>query len=536
MTSTTAPALHNIATQLRIDSIRSTTESGTGHPTTCMSAAEIVATLFFSEMRFDPQDPQNPYNDRFVLSKGHAAPILYAAWAEAGLFPREELLKLRQIGSDLEGHPTPRLNFVDVATGSLGQGICAAIGTALNARRIGSDYRTYVLLGDGEMAEGSVWEAASAGLQHRLDNLCLVIDVNGLGQSQATQFDHDIKAIADRWTAFGWHAIQVDGHDVQQLLDAYAAARKTTGRPTVIVARTLKGKGVESVAGKDGWHGKAFKKDEAEKAIAEIEAQMTAGAAKPEIRKPEGNGRPPATPADYSKMPAPAYKMGDVVATREAWGTGLASLGSVDPRVVALDADVKNSTFSDRFEKLHADRFYEFFIAEQVMVGAAMGLAARGAIPFPSTFACFLTLASDLIRMAGISALNIKLAGSHAGVSIGEDGPSQMALEDLAMMRAVPECAVIYPCDAVSAERLVAEMAQRPGMAYMRTSRPKTPVIYGPEERFPIGGSKVLRQSEADAAVVIGAGVTVFEALKAHDELKKEGISIRVIDAYSVQP
>lgn len=536
MTSTSLTALSNVAHQLRIDSIRSTTASASGHPTTCMSAAEIVATLFFSEMRFDPQDPQNPFNDRFVLSKGHAAPILYAAWAEAGLFPREELLKLREIGSDLEGHPTPRLSFVDVATGSLGQGICAAVGIALNARRIGSDYRTYVLIGDGEMAEGSVWEAANAGLYHRLDNLCLVIDANGLGQSQPTQFDHEIQAIVARWAAFGWNAIGIDGHDVQQLLDAYDAARKTTGRPTVIVARTLKGKGVESVAGKDNWHGKAFKPDEAEKAVAEIEQQMVPGAPAPEIRKPDGKGRPPATPADYSRMPAPAYKLGDKVATREAWGTGLASLGGVDPRVVALDADVKNSTFSDRFEKAHPDRFYEFFIAEQVMVGAAMGLASRGAIPFPSTFACFLTRASDFIRMAGISALNLKLAGSHAGVSIGEDGPSQMALEDLSMMRGVPGCAVIYPCDGTSTERLLVEMAQRPGMAYMRTSRPKTPVIYGPEEKFPIGGSKVLRQSDADVATVVAAGVTVFEALKAYDQLQAEGVAIRVIDAYSVQP
>ena len=536
MTSTSVAALSNLAHQLRIDSIRSTTASASGHPTTCMSAAEIVATLFFSEMRFDPMDPQNPYNDRFVLSKGHAAPILYAAWAEAGLFPREELLKLRQIGSDLEGHPTPRLSFVDVATGSLGQGICAAIGTALNARRIGSDYRTYVLLGDGEMAEGSVWEAASAAIHLRLDSLCVVVDANALGQSQPTQFAHDTKAIADRWSAFGWHAIQVDGHDVQQLLDAYDVAKKTTGRPTVIVARTLKGKGVASVAGKDNWHGKAFKKDEAEKAIAEIEGQMTAGVLKPEIQKPAANGRPPSRPADYSKMPAPAYKMGDLVATREAWGTGLASLGGVDPRVVALDADVKNSTFSDRFEKAHPDRFFEFFIAEQVMVGAAMGLAARGAIPFPSTFACFLTRASDFIRMAGISTLNVKLAGSHAGISIGEDGPSQMALEDLSMMRGVPGCAVLYPCDGTSAERLVVEMSQRPGMAYMRTSRPKTPIIYGPDEKFPIGGSKVVRQSDKDVATVVGAGVTLFEALKAYDLLQAEGIAIRVIDAYSVQP
>jgi transketolase len=536
MNSTSVPALHNIATRLRIDSIQSTTASASGHPTTCMSAAEIVATLFFSEMRFDPHDPQNPQSDRFVLSKGHAAPILYAAWAEAGLFPRTELLKLRQIGSDLEGHPTPRLSFVDVATGSLGQGICAAIGTALNARRIGSDYRTYVLIGDGEMAEGSVWESANAGIHHRLDNLCAIIDVNALGQSQATQFGHDTAAIAARWSAFGWHAIEVDGHDVQQLLNAYAEARQTHGRPTVIVARTLKGKGVSFVEGKEGWHGKAFKKDEAEKAVAELEKQMVGDAAAPEIRRPEAAGHPPAEPADYSKMPAPAYKMGDSVATREAWGTALAALGGVDPRVVALDADVKNSTFSERFQKAHPDRFYEFFIAEQAMIGAAMGLAARGSIPFPSTFACFLSRGADFIRMAGISKSNVKFAGSHAGVSIGEDGPSQMALEDIAMMRAVPDCAVLYPCDAISTERLVVEMAQRPGMAYMRTSRPKTPVIYGPDERFAIGGSKVLRQSENDAATVITAGVTVFEALKAFEQLQKEGIAIRVIDAYSVQP
>jgi transketolase len=536
MNSTPIPALQNVATRLRIDSIRSTTASASGHPTTCMSAAEVVATLFFSEMRFDPQDPQNPHNDRFVLSKGHAAPILYAAWAEAGLFSREKLLELRQIGSDLEGHPTPRLNFVDVATGSLGQGICAAIGTALNARRIGSDYRTYVLLGDGEMAEGSVWEAANAGLHHRLDNLCVVIDVNALGQSQGTQFGHDTKAIAERWRAFGWNTLEVDGHDITQLLDAYGKARAAIGVPTVIVARTLKGKGVAFIEGQDNWHGKALKPDEAERAIAELERQIVPDAPAPTVRRPDREGRPAETPADYSKMPPPAYALGDMVATREAWGTGLAALGGVDPRVVALDADVKNSTYSDRFEKAHPDRFYEFFIAEQVMVGAAMGLAARGAIPYPSTFACFLTRASDFIRMAGISQLGVKFAGSHAGVSIGEDGPSQMALEDLALMRGVPDCAVLYPCDGTSAERLVVEMAQRPGMAYMRTSRPKTPVIYGPDEKFPIGGSKVLRQSEKDVATVIGAGVTVVEALRAYDQLQAEGLAIRVIDAYSVQP
>jgi transketolase len=536
MTDSSLPALRNIANQLRIDSIRSTTEAGSGHPTTCMSAAEVVATLFFGEMRYDPKDPRNIDNDRFVLSKGHAAPILYAAWAEAGLFPREELLKLRRIDSDLEGHPTPRLSFVDVATGSLGQGICAAIGTALNARRIGSDYRTYVILGDGEMAEGSVWEAASVASHEKLDNLCAIVDVNALGQSQPTQFQHNMEPIAERWRAFDWHAIVVDGHDVAALLNAFAEAKRTKGRPTVLLARTLKGKGVSAVEGKEGWHGKAFKKgEEADKAIAELERQMTAGATPPKIPAPSSRSK--AEPkADYSKLPAPAYKKGDLVATREAWGTALAALGALDPRVVALDADVKNSTFSERFEKGHRDRFYETFIAEQVMIGASMGLAARGAIPFPSTFACFLSRAADFVRMAGISFVNMKLAGSHAGVSIGEDGPSQMALEDLAMMRAVPDCTVLYPCDGVSTERLVAQMGATNGLAYMRTSRPKTPVIYDPAEQFPIGGSKVLRESGSDVATVVGAGVTVFEALKAYDELHRSGINIRVIDAYSVQP
>jgi transketolase len=536
MSPTTVNALRNLATELRIDSIRTTSEAGSGHPTTCMSAAEIMAVLFFSEMRYDPKDPQNPENDRFVLSKGHAAPILYSAWAHAGFIPHDDLMKLRRIESDLEGHPTPRLPFVDVATGSLGQGICAAIGTALNARRIGSEYRTYVLLGDGEMAEGSVWEAAMAADHFNLDNLCVVVDVNALGQSQGTQLGHDMQAIAGRWGAFGWRTIVVDGHDVSALQHAFAEARATKERPTAILAKTFKGKGVESIAGKDGWHGKALKKgDETNKAIEELRTQFIAGSSQPEIASPARKPKKEPAP-DYAKMPAPAYKKGDLVATREAYGTALAALGGVDPRVVALDADVKNSTFSDRFEKAHGDRFYEHFIAEQVMVGAAMGLAARGAIPFPSTFACFLTRAADFIRMGGISMSNVKFAGSHAGVSIGEDGPSQMALEDLAMMRGVPGCAVLYPSDAVCAERLVVEMARHNGMAYMRTSRPKTPVIYDANEQFPIGGSKVLRESASDVATVVGAGVTLFEALKAHDTLKAEGLNIRVIDAYSVQP
>ena len=530
--------LHNLATQLRIDSVRSTSAAGSGHPTTCLSAADIVAALFFAEMRFDPSDPQHPEADRFVLSKGHAAPILYAAWAAAGAFARDELLKLRTIGSDLEGHPTPRLPFVDVATGSLGQGLAAGVGIALNARRIASDYRTYVLLGDGECAEGSVWEAADVAAAEKLDNLCAIIDVNGLGQSQATQHEHDTESFVRRFQAFGWSARAIDGHDLGQIVSALDEARGTRGKPSLIAARTLKGKGLAAIEGKSGWHGKALKKgEETDKAIAELESQYVKTTdPTPKILKPAQRRVEPAVPDLVAQMPAPSWAGGEKVATREAFGPALVALGGMDRRIVALDADVKNSTFSEGFQKAYPDRFVQTFIAEQAMVGVSMGLASRGAIPFPSTFACFLERASDFIRMSGISSLGIKLAGSHAGVSIGEDGPSQMALEDLAMTRGVPNCTVLYPCDAVSAYRLVAAAATTPGPVYLRLSRPKTPVIYPAGESFPIGGSKVFRESAGDVATVVAAGVTVFEALAAHDVLAKDGIAIRVIDAYSVQP
>jgi transketolase len=532
------PALRNVATRLRIDSVRSTSEAGSGHPTSCCSAADVMAALFFAEMRFDPHDPGNVDADRFVLSKGHAAPILYAAWAEVGGFDRAELMNLRKIDSNLEGHPTPRLPFVDVATGSLGQGICAAIGTALNARRIKSDYRTYALLGDGETAEGSVWEAADTASCDGLDSLCGITDVNALGQSRPTMWRHDMDALAARWRAFGWHAIVVDGHDMDAIVDALAEAKRTKGRPTMILARTIKGKGVSFVEGKDGWHGKTFKKgDELDRALAELEKQFVPAPAGVNLASliPKPAARPRAVESPKPMVP-PSYKVGEEIATREAYGVALAKLGDADTRVVALDADVGNSTFSDKFEKAFPDRFYENYIAEQVMVGASMGLAARGAIPFPSTFACFLSRAYDFIRMAAISNVGIKMAGSHAGVSIGEDGPSQMALEDLAMCRAEPNITVLYPCDGVSTERLVALMAYHPGPAYMRTSRPKTPVIYSNDETFAIGGLKVLRESSSDVATIVGAGVTVFEALKAHDQLKASGVNVRVIDLYSLQP
>ncbi len=526
-------SLKNIATRLRKESIRATTASASGHPTTCMSAADLMAALFFAQMRFDPKHPKHTEADRLIMSKGHAAPLLYAMWSEAGLIPREQLTDLRLFTSNLEGHPTPRLPFVDVATGSLGQGLCVGVGCALNARRINSPYRTYVLMGDGETAEGSVWEAAASGHFHKLDNLCAIVDVNGLGQSRATELGHDMETHRVRWAAFGWHAIVIDGHDMEQVLDAYKGARETRGTPTVILARTLKGKGVSFTEGQPGWHGKAMTKEQMEKAFDELDGQVvTETGAKPKIPSP-----PPERPEPRPReMAAPDYKLGDLVATREAYGVALAKLGDADPRVVALDADVKNSTFSDKFEAKHPDRFYEFFIAEQVMVGAAMGLAARGAIPFPSTFAAFFTRAADFVRVAAIGGNNIKLAGSHAGVSIGEDGPSQMALEDFAMFTAQPNFVALYPCDAVSTERLIAEAAAMQGPVYIRTSRPKTPVIYDNAETFPIGGLKVVRKSAKDTATVIGAGITLVEAIKAHDELKAKGISIRVIDLYSVQP
>jgi transketolase len=527
--------LHNKATQLRIDSVKATTEAGSGHPTSCCSAADIVAVLFFSVMRYDPKNPRLAGNDRFVLSKGHAAPILYAAWAEAGLFPTSDLLKLRTLGSDLEGHPTPRLPFVDMATGSLGQGLAAGVGLALNAKSLDrSDYRTYVLMGDGESVEGSVWEAAENARQAGLDNLCAIIDVNRLGQSDPTMLQHDMEAYRSRWSGFGWHAIVVDGHDIAALLSAFQEAATTKGRPTVLLAKTYKGRGISFVENSPDWHGKPLKKgDETQKALDELSRQMKPANGQVQIKKP--SPAPPPSPAATAVARSP-YKVGDSAATREAFGTALLALGEANPLVVALDADVKNSTYTDKFGKRFPQRFFESFIAEQNMVGAAVGLAACGKIPFAATFACFLTRAYDFIRMAAISRSNIKLVGTHVGVSIGEDGPSQMGLEDMAMMAAQPGVTVLYPSDATAMYKLVELAAVHKGMVYLRAGRPKSPVIYGPDEAFTIGGSKVVRQSAADKLTIVAAGVTLFEALKAHDELKAAGVPTRVVDLYSIAP
>ncbi len=528
-------ALQNKATTLRIESVRATTEAGSGHPSSCCSAADIVATLFFSVMRYDPKNPKHPNNDRFILSKGHAAPLLYAAWAEAGLFDKQDLLKLRTLASDLEGHPTPRLSFVDVATGSLGQGLAAGVGMALNAKRLDqSSYRTYVLLGDGESVEGSVWESVELARHYALDNLCAIVDVNRLGQSDPTMLQHDMEGYRARWAGFGWHAIVVDGHDPAALLAAFDEAARTKGNPTVLLARTFKGKGISFVEDRPDWHGKALKKgEEAQKAIDELTRQLKPGAGEPEIRRPETsvNGARP-----VNAMAPPAYKPADSVATREAFGAALAALGEANPLVVGLDADVKNSTFTDKFGKQFPGRFFENFIAEQNMVGAAVGLAACGKIPFAATFACFLTRAYDFIRMAAISHSNIKLMGSHVGVSIGEDGPSQMGLEDIAMMAAQPGMVVLYPSDAVCTHQLVEAAAAHRGPVYIRTGRPKSPILYGNDETFNIGGSKVVRQSQSDQLTIVAAGVTLFEALKAYDQLKEAGVSVRVIDLYCIVP
>ena len=527
--------LHARAARLREHSLRATAEAGSGHPTSCLSAADLVAALFFDVMRYDPADPGNPQADRFVLSKGHAAPLLYAAWAEAGAVPVEHLLTLRRIDSELEGHPTPHFAGTVAATGSLGQGLSVGVGAAWNAKQLDHrDQRIYVLLGDGEAAEGSVWEAAEIAAHYQLDNLVAIVDVNGLGQSQRTMYGHDTAGYAARFAAFGWHATAIDGHDMDAILRAFEQAAAVRGRPVVIVARTNKGQGVSTLADRDNWHGKALKKGaELDAALAEVRAAAPAVALSPVRAR---GGARAAVVVPVGRMAAPEYRRDEPVATREAYGTALAKLGDVNPLVTVIDGDTKNSTFAERFLAAHPERYLEGFIAEQNMVGAAVGLSASGKVPFVSTFAAFLTRAFDQIRMAAISRADLKLAGSHCGVSIGEDGPSQMGLEDLAMMRAIPRSVVLYPSDAVATERLVEAMAQRAGIQYLRLTRPKTPVLYGNDEAFPIGGSKVLRASARDRLTIVSAGVTLFEALAAHEVLAREGIAVRVIDAYSVKP
>jgi transketolase len=531
-----ADTLHDwkeLAAQLRVDSIRCTTAAGSGHPTSSMSAADLMAVLLSKYLRFDWAHPHAPNNDRLIFSKGHACPLLYAMYKAAGAITDKELLTLRKFGSRLEGHPNPHvLPYVDVATGSLGQGLPIGIGMALNAKRLDKlPYHIYVLLGDSEMAEGSVWEAFDKGAHYQLNNIVAILDMNRLGQRGPTDLGWNSAAYAARARAFGWHAIELDGQDVAAVDRAYTEALAQTTQPTLLVAKTQKGAGVSFLADKEGWHGKALDAEQAKKAIAELggERSITVTTHKPETTSPIT-----VTPAQPLKLPS--YALGTKEAARKAYGDALVAVGANRPDMVVLDAEVSNSTHSDEFKKAYPERFFEMFIAEQQMVSAAVGFAVLGKCAYASTFAAFFTRAYDQIRMAAISNATIRLSGSHAGVSIGEDGPSQMALEDLAMMRAVGGSTVLYPSDANQTAALVAEMATVKGISYIRTTREKLPVIYPPGEKFTIGGSKVVKHSDKDRATIVAAGITLHEALKAYDQLQKDGINVRVIDAYSVKP
>lgn len=525
--------LEKITRLIRYYILTSTTEAGSGHPTSSLSAAELMVGLVFGGFfRFDADHPEHPNNDRLIFSKGHAAPLLYALWAAAGMVTEDELKTLRRFGSPLEGHPTRAFPYTEAATGSLGQGLSIGIGIALSAKYLDRlPYRTYVLLGDSEMAEGSQWEAVQIAAHYRLDNLVGIIDVNRLGQRGETMYGHDVKAYERRISAFGWETISVDGHSLQEILAAYEDALAIKERPVMIIARTIKGKGVSFIEDRDGWHGRALSREELDRALTElgpVDRNIRARIPKPEDLEPHAPEHQPALPV--------SYKIGEKVSTRRAYGNALKRLYPEFPDMVVLDAEVGNSTFAEIFKKFRPDRFFEMYISEQCMAGAAVGLSLRGKIPFVSTFAAFHTRAYDQIRMSRYSEANIKFCGSHAGVSIGEDGVSQMGLEDIAMFRAVLDSVVLYPADAVSAEKLVEEAARHKGIVYIRTTRMDTPVIYSPEERFFVGGSKVLRKSGNDLVTVVGAGVTLLEALAAYDLLSREGISIRVIDLYSVKP
>lgn len=545
----TSARLQYQAEQLRIHSLNMTTAAASGHPTTCLSAAEIMSVLFFDQMHHDPRRPEAPDNDEFVLSKGHGAPLLYAAYAEAGTIPVAELRQLRTFASRLEGHPIPgRAPGVRVATGSLGQGLAAAIGMALAIRRDGGGQRVYVLLGDGEMAEGSVWEAMNLAPSLGMGNLCAVLDMNRLGQSDPTLFQWDGAGYAAKAAAFGWNVHQCDGHDVAALRQAFAAAREAD-RPTFIVARTVKGKGVSFLEDNEAMHGKAVPAGQLAAAVAEVQARADAAVkgtkvAAPTVvthQHPTAPGTAAGAGAAAAAAPAPltittSYAKGEKIATRKAYGAALAKLGAREPAMFVLDADVKNSTFTDAFFTAFPERSVECYIAEQNMLGIATGLQARGKRAFAATFAAFLSRAYDQIRMAAHSHADLKLAGSHTGVSIGEDGASQMGLEDVAMLRAVLGSVVLCPADGVAAEKLTCVSANYHGISYLRTARPDCAVIYANDEEFTLGGSKVLRQSAADRVTLVGAGVTLHEALAAADLLAEAGIAARVIDCYSIKP
>lgn len=513
--------------------IRTTTAAGSGHPTSSLSATDLMTCLLFGgTFRFDAGSPAHPNNDRLIFSKGHASPLLYALWAAAGTIPEEELMTLRTFGSRLEGHPTMYFPYAEAATGSLGQGLSVGVGMALNAKYLDKlPYRTYVLLGDSEMAEGSQWEAIQIASHYRLDNLIGILDVNRLGQRGETMYGHDLAAYERRIAAFGWRTIVIDGHDLAQICAAYEKIPAADGAPLMIIAKTWKGGGVPIVQDREGRHGTALNAGEAAQALAAlgpVDTSLRGTITMPDSAMPQAVAEQAAAPL--------AYAPDKPVATRRAYGNALARLAQHYPAIVSLDGEVSNSTYADIFKKACPERFFEMYVAEQNMAGAALGLARRGKIPFVSSFAAFLTRAFDQFRMARYSNGNIKICGSHAGVSIGEDGTSQMGLEDIAMFRSILDCVVLYPSDAVSTERLVEEAIAHEGMVYIRTTRKETSILYGNDEGFEIGGSRTVRKHEKDSATVIAAGITLHEAIAACDDLAKEGIHVRVVDAYSVKP
>ncbi|MGH8937366.1 MAG: transketolase [Acidimicrobiia bacterium] len=521
--------LEELARQLCVDSIRASTRAGSGHPTSALSAAHLMAVLFNEHLRYDVDDPKNPANDRIVFSKGHATPLLYSCLKAIGALSDQQLLTYRKFGSPLEGHPVPveGIPWVDVGTGALGQGLPIGLGMALAMRLQELPGRVWVLIGDSEMVEGSVWEALANASHHQVRNLIGILDMNRLGQRGPTMLQWNGDAYAERAQAFGWRAVEVDGHDVEEIDAAYSQAKDGSG-PTLIIARTIKGWGVSLVADEEGWHGTALDEEQARTAIEELggERPVTITPPKPEAAQPPQWKR-----GEYQR---PVYE--EKAATRKAFGKALAALAPVYPELVVLDGEVSNSTYTETFQKAAPDRFLEMYIGEQNMIGAAVGLQVLGHKAVAATFGAFMTRAYDFIRMAAVSRATLGLSGSHAGVSIGQDGPSQMGLEDLAMMRAVHGSTVLYPCDGNSTVRLVEAMLERPGISYLRTTREDTPQLYGPEEEFPLGGSRVLRSSEQDRATLVGAGVTVFEALQAAEALAEEDIEVRVIDCYSVKP
>ncbi len=524
-----ANELRELGQQFRVDSIRCAAAAKSGHPTSGMSAADLMAVLLANHLRYDFDAPDRATNDRLIFSKGHASTLLYAIFRAAGAVSDDELLTYRQFGSMLEGHPTPIIPWVDVATGSLGQGLPYGVGMALAGKYLDRlPYRVWVLHGDSETAEGSVWEAFEHASHYELDNLTAVLDVNRLGQRGETMLGWNTGPYLERARAFGWNAIEIDGHDVEEIDRAYTEAAQVTGRPTLIVARTVKGKGVKAVENKEGWHGKAL--DDPDGAIEELGGRRNISVAV--AAPPDGE----AHRFETGELELPRYDVGDEVATRKAYGEALSALGAARGDIVALDGEVGNSTFAEIFTKAHPDRYFEMYIAEQQLVAAAVGLQARGWNAFGSSFAAFFSRAYDFVRMAAISRVNLRLSGSHAGVSIGEDGPSQMALEDVASFRAVHGSTVLHPCDANQTVKLVEAMADTDGIVFLRTLRPNTPVIYDADEEFRVGGSRVLRSSDDDDVTVVAMGITVHEALKAADTLAGEGVSVRVIDAYSVKP